>query len=136
MREMKGREEKRRGIGGWNWWHPLPSDVGVVGKNSKEVDAMIKSMPLQSVIALAARIASKDNTKGRVVVVIRPPYVPAKDVRRGEYDTAFGKTKVEGVWLDPEHGVWKVKVRFEKELSNPVLPKEEAEKLLRKAKQK
>jgi hypothetical protein len=94
---------------------------------------MIKSMSLQSVIALAAKLAARsDNTKGRVVVVIRPPYVPAKDVRRGEYDTAFGKTRVEGVWLDPEQGVWKVKVRFEKELSNPVLPEKVAGKLLKK----
>jgi hypothetical protein len=94
---------------------------------------MLKSMSLQAVIALAARVAAK-STKGRVVVEIRPPYVPAGDVKRGEYDTPFGKTKVEGVWLDAVHGVWKVKVRFQTELQNPVLKGEVAEKLKEKLK--
>jgi len=93
---------------------------------------MIKTMTLQAVIGLAAKVSARTG-EGRVVVKIRPPYVP--DVKRGVYETAFGKTKIEGVWLDPFHGIWKVKVRFlDTELQNPVLKGEVTEKLKEKLK--
>jgi hypothetical protein len=90
---------------------------------------MVKTMSLQAITAMAARLAAKKG-EGRLVVEVRPPYVP-EEIKRGEYDSPFGRVKVEGIWLDYERGVWKVRLRF-LGFQNPVIPSNVGEELLKK----
>jgi hypothetical protein len=88
---------------------------------------LLKTMSVPQLIAIAARLAAR---KGRrqVKVPIRPPYIPPECPRK--VDSPFG---VVSVYIKPtpnEKGEWEVFVKFPS-LSNPVIPKEVGEDLLK-----
>jgi len=90
---------------------------------------LLKTMSVPQLISLAAKLAAR---KGRreVKVLIRPPYLPPLKCPR-RVESPFG---VVSVYIKPapnEKGEWEVFVRFPS-LSNPVIPKEEGEALLKK----
>jgi len=93
------------------------------------MEKFLKTLTVQQVVAIAARLAAKKG-KRQVKVLVRPPYLPPT-LKERKVETPFG---VVSIYIKPtpnENGEWEIYVKFPS-LENPALPKQQGEDLLKK----